>query len=142
MASFYTNEACMKNADELQTALALSKVRLFKSTFLPSVSSKAAELEAAEANYTGYTVGGAPITAWLDPLLEPAGGASITAPTVQFAVGAPPITQTDVLGGFWVEDAAGNIRLVGTFPAPVPMELEGQGFPLNIKIVEPTGQGF
>jgi len=139
MGIFYTNAACLVNAAEKQTALAASKVRLFKSTFVPTVATTLAELEADEADFTGYPAGGATITAWLDPLLDPAGGASITAPTVQFAVDPAP-SATDIVGGFWLEDAAGDVRLVGQFAAPVPMEVEGQGFPLNIKIVEPTGQ--
>jgi hypothetical protein len=139
MPIFYTNAACMVNAAEKQTALALSKCRLFKSTFVPTPATTKAELEANEADYTGYTAGGETITAWLDPLLDPAGGASITAPTIQFDV-TGPVVDTDIVGGFWVEDAGGDVRLVGQFAAPVPMEVVGQGFPLNIKIVEPTGQ--
>jgi hypothetical protein len=140
MGIFYTNAACLQNAAEKQTALALSKVRLFISTLIPSVSTVKDDLTAAEADYTGYTAGGEVITAWLDPLLDPSGGASITAPTVQFDwVGALPGTS-NLIGGFWLEDAAGNVRLVGTFAQPIPMEGPGQGFPLNIKIVEPTGQ--
>ena len=139
MGIFYTNAACMVNAAEKQAALALSKVRLFKSTFVPTVSTIKADLTGAEAAYTGYTAGGETITAWLAPLLDPAGGASITAPTVQFDV-TGPVTATDIVGGFWIEDAAGDVRLVGTFAAPIPMEVVGQGFPLNVKIVEPTGQ--
>jgi len=136
---FYPNSACLVNAAELQTALALSKVRLFNSTLVPTPATTEAELVAAEAAFTGYPAGGATITAWLDPLLDPAGGASITAPTTQFAVDTP-VVDTDVVGGFWLEDAAGDVRLIGQFAAPVPMELAGQGFPLNIKITVPTGQ--
>jgi len=139
VATFYTNAATLTMAAELQTVLALSKVRLFKSTFVPTVATTIAELEAEEVAFTGYPAGGETITAWLDPILDPAGGASITAPTVQFAVSGP-VLATDIVGGFWIEDAAGDVRLVGQFAAPVPMEVVGQGFPLNIKIVEPTGQ--
>lgn len=137
---FQTLEACLTYAAERQTALAASKVRLFKSTFVPSTSTTKAELVAAEAAFTGYPAGGAAIAAWLDPVLDPAGGASITAPTVQFDMGPAPIVATDIVGGFWLEDAAGLVRLVGTFAAPIPMEVLGQGFPLNLKIIEPTGQ--
>lgn len=139
MPSFYTNEATLTNAAEMQTALAASKVRLFKSTFVPTVSTVKADLTGAEAAFTGYPAGGETITAFLDPVLDPAGGSSITAPTVQFAV-TGPVTATDIVGGFWLEDAAGKVRLVAQFAAPVPMEVVGQGFPLNIKIGEPTGQ--
>jgi hypothetical protein len=139
MPIFQTNEACMTYAAERKTALAASKVRLFKSTFVPTVSTTKAELVAAEAAYTGYAAGGETIANFLDPLLDPSGGASITAPTVQFDV-TGPVVATDIVGGFWIEDATGDVRLVGTFAAPIPMEAVGQGFPLNVKIVEPTGQ--
>lgn len=139
MPIFRTNEACMTQAAELQTALAASKVRLFKSTFVPTVSTTKTELVANEALFTGYPAGGAAIAAWNAPLLDPAGGASITAPTVQFAV-TGPVVDTDLVGGFWVEDAAGDVRLVGQFAAPVPMEVVGQGFPLNVTDVTTTGQ--
>jgi hypothetical protein len=137
---FNPNSACLKQAGELQTVLALSKVRLFKSSLLPSVSTIKADLTAEEADYDDYPAGGETITAFLDPLLDPAGGASITAPTTQFDVTTDPPIVTNLIGGFWLEDAAGAVRVIGTFAAPIPMEVAGQGFPLNIKIVQATGQ--
>lgn len=139
MPIFRTNAACLVTAGELQTAFALSKMRLFKSTFIPTVTTTKAQLEAEEVDFTGYPAGGATITAWLAPLLDPAGGASITAPTVQFAV-TGPVTATDIVGGFWLEDASGDVRLVGSLVNPIPMESVGQGFPVNLKEVVPTGQ--
>jgi len=139
MPIFRTNEACLTTAAELQTAFAASLVRLFKSTFIPTVSTTKAELVANEVLFTGYPAGGEPITAWLDPLLDPSGGASITAPTVQFAV-TGPVVDTDLVGGFWLEDAGGDVRIVGQLANPIPMEVVGQGFPLNLKEVVPTGQ--
>lgn len=140
MATFYSNAATLQNAAEMQTVLALSKVRLFKSTFVPTVATVKADLTGNEVAFTGYPAGGAAITAFLDPVLNPAGGASISAPTVQFDVGPAPITATDIAGGFWLEDAAGLVRLIGTFAAPVPLEVLGQGFPLNLLLGFPTGQ--
>lgn len=137
---FYPNSACLKQAGELKTVLALSKVRLFLSTLVPSVSTTITELEAAEADYDGYTPGGETITAFLGALLDPAGGASITAPTVQFDWVHDTDDVTNLIGGFWLEDAAGAVRVIGTFAAPIPMEGPGQGFPLNLKLVQTTGQ--
>lgn len=138
---FYPNTACLKQIGELKTVLALSKVRLFKDSLVPSVSTVKADLEAAEADYDGYTAGGETITAFLGELLDPAGGASITAPTVQFDfVSANPTVNTNNVGGFWLEDAAGAVRVIGTFAAPIPMEFNGQGFPLNLKLNQATGQ--
>jgi hypothetical protein len=130
----------MQDATERQTALALSKVRLFKSSLVPTPSTTLAELVAAEADYDDYPAGGDTITAFLDPILNPAGGSSISAPTVQFAVTTDPPIVTNLIGGAWLEDAAGKVRLVMPFASPVPMEIAGQGFPLNVTLGFPTGQ--
>lgn len=142
MGAFYTLEATLQNATEKQTALALSKVRLFKSSLTPTPSTTKADLVAAECDYDGYTAGGEAITAFLDPLLDPAGGASITAPTVQFAWSHVATDVGNLVGGAWLEDAAGKVRLVMPFAEDVPMEGPAQGFPLNLKIGEPTGQAI
>ena len=140
MPAFESLAACIQDATERKTVLAASKVRLFKSTLIPTPSTTAADLAAAEADYTDYPVGGDAITAFLAPVLNPAGGASISAPTVQFSVTTlnPPITN--LIGGAWLEDSTGKVRLIMPFAAPVPMEIQGQGFPLNITIGFPTGQ--
>jgi len=140
MGTFYSNSATLLNAAEMQTALAASKVRLYKQGFVPTPATTEAELVAEEVAFTGYPAGGAAIALWLDPVFSPAGGAMINAPTVQFDMGPAPIVDTDIVGGFWLEDAAGDVRLIGQFAAPVPMEVLGQGFPLNIAIGFPTGQ--
>lgn len=140
MPAFETLAACIQDATERKTAWALSKVRLFKSTLIPTPATTKAELVAAEADYTDYPAGGETITAWLDPVLNPAGGASISAPTVQFDVTTDPPPVTNLIGGAWLEDAAGKVRMVMPFAAPIPMEAAGQGFPLNLTFGFPTGQ--
>lgn len=140
MPAFETLAATIQDATERQTALAMSKVRLYQSTLNPTPSTTAAELAAAEADYSDYTPGGETITAFLAPILNPAGGASISAPTVQFDVTSAAPAVGNLIGGAWLEDAAGKVRLVMPFAAPVPMEVQGQGFPLNVTIGFPTGQ--
>lgn len=139
MPQFYPNSATLIQAEEMRTALALSKVRLFNQAFVPTVSTTKTELEAAEADYTGYTAGGETITAWLPAVFAPSGGAMISSPTVQFDVSGP-VVDTDIVGGFWLEDASGDVRAIGQFAAPIPMETLGQGFPLNLSLAFPTGQ--
>lgn len=141
MPAFETIAATVQDATERQTILALSKVRLFQSSLVPTPSTTKTELVAAEADYDDYPAGGEGITAFLAPILNPAGGASISAPTVQFDVTSAAPAVTNLIGGAWLEDAAGLVRLVMPFAAPVPMEVQGQGFPLNITIGFPTGQG-
>ena len=140
MPAFETLAACIQDATERQTILALSKVRLFKSTLVPTPATVKADLTGAECDYDDYPAGGETITAFLAPLLNPSGGASISAPTVQFDVTSAAPAVTNLVGGAWLEDAGGKVRLVMPFAAPVPMEVQGQGFPLNITIGFPTGQ--
>lgn len=140
MPAFESISATLQDATERKTILAASKVRLFKSSLVPTPSTTKAQLEADECDYDDYPAGGAAITAFLAAILNPAGGASISAPTVQFSVTSNPPVVTNLVGGAWLEDAAGLVRLVMPFAAPVPMEILGQGFPLNLTIGFPTGQ--
>lgn len=139
MAIFYPNSATLVMAGEQQTALALSKCRLFQSDLVPSVSTVKADLTGAEADYDGYTAGGETITAFSNPLLDPAGGASIEA-FVQFEWAHVATDVGNLIGGFWIEDAGGDVRVIGTFPVPVPMQGAGQGIPLLVKLVQGTAQ--
>lgn len=139
MPQFFPNSAALAIAALVQTELALSKLRLFKNGFTPSVSTTRAELIAEEADFTGYPAGGSAITAFLDPILNPLGGASIDWPTEQFAP-ASPFTVGNVIGGWWIEDAGGTlVYAIGTFAAPIPMNAAGQGLPLAGSLVFPQG---
>jgi hypothetical protein len=57
---------------------------------------------------------------------------------VQFEVGATP-TTTNVIAGCYLVDAAGDLRMTVIFTSPVPMQLDGQGIPLNLVWLFPTG---
>lgn len=123
----------------LRTALAGSKLRLFKADFSPSPASLAADFIGSEANFSGYPTGGASITAWLAPLYDPAGGVSITAPTVQFAVAAATPLVANQLGGWFLLDSTGTLYQYGTFdPQPI-LAAVGDGLPIGIKIRIPVG---
>lgn len=140
MPAFETLAATIQDATERQTVFAASKVRLYKSTLIPTPSTTAADLAAAEADYTDYPAGGEAIATWLAPVLNPAGGASIAAPTLQFLVTTANPPVTNLIGGAWLEDSTGKVRLVMPFAQPVPMEIQGQGIPLNVTFGFPTGQ--
>lgn len=107
-----TNEAAMAQANEAQTGLALSFLKLFNSTLIPTGITTAAQMIAAETALVGYPVGGYPITAFSEPGLEAIGRAVLTSPLIAivYASGA-----TAVIGGGWIEDAAGNVRAVFVF---------------------------
>lgn len=138
MPTFYPNPGTILLAGTLKTLLHLSKVRLFQSTISPDVTTDEAALAAAEATFTGYTPGGELVTDFLDPLLYPLGGSSISAPTVQFQADNP-ITTTNNIGGWWLETAGGDLVAIGTFPAPIPISAPNQGIPINITLVFGNG---
>ncbi len=138
MSVFYPNSGTLEIASGVQTMLALSKLRLFKSTLSPGVTTTKAQLLAEEADFTGYPAGGETVTAFLSPGLYPLGGASISAPTEQFATTDPTIVG-NLIGGWWLENAGGDVIAIGTFPSPVPMQTPFQILPITITLVFGTG---
>lgn len=125
---FYTNEAVMQLATELDTALLASTIDLFKDSLVPGVQTTQAELAAAVADYSGYAQKA--VAALLPPYLDPAGGASTNIATVQFQHNGGAVQNS--IGGAWVEDAAGNVRLVITFDQPIPMSAATDAIPLDV----------
>jgi hypothetical protein len=133
---FVPLSGCQRDALQMQTALANSVISLFKSSLAPTPSTSKAEYEAMEADYDDY----APITmsTWHDPILAPGSGYMIGSPLVQFEVGDTDPTTPNLIGGCWVEDATGHVRLAVIFTAPVPMQVAGQGIPINLIELFPT----
>jgi len=136
---FYPNAGALENASIKQAALAGGSLRLYKDGFNPEVTTTLAELEAEECDFTGYPAGGITVAAWLNPYLSPAGGAAIESGTQMFewATGSPDVGN---LVGGWFYETAGGMLIVGTFPVATPMEGPGQAIPLNIQLIEGTGQ--
>jgi len=138
MAQIFPNAATQWLAGLVQTELEASKLRLWQDGLIsPSIATTRAQLVTAEATYTGYTATGVELDAWFNPLINPLGGSSIDSPKVQFAP-ASPYTVTNVVGGFWVEDATGILVCIGTFTEPIPMGAAGQGFPLSVSLIFPN----
>lgn len=134
----YPNVGAINIATLVQTELALSKLRLFKQGFIPGVGTTAANLIAEECDFTGYPAGGNEVTAFFDPILNPLGGASTDWPTSQFAAAAP-YTVGNMVGGWWLETAAGDLIACGTFAEAIPIGAAGQGLPLAGSLVFPNG---
>lgn len=134
----YTQQAANTKASAIKTALALSKLRLVQSSLTPNKNTTKAQLVAAEANFSGYTAGGYTLTAWSGPVNNPGSGAIITPPAVNptWTDPDPDPPVTNSIGAWWVEDAAGNVRLVGTFDQPISMAQAGDGFTWITQIVE------
>jgi hypothetical protein len=130
-SSVYTETGAMQLADSIQTLMAESKIRLFSTAVAISKTTTKAELVAAEATYDGYAA--VTVTAFLNPYLDPAGGATTQSGTKIFYYGpaaSPPVTN-NVLG-FWVETAAGVPILIVGFDSPVPMIEVGDAVPVNV----------
>jgi len=134
---FYTLQACQIQASERKTAYVDTVVHLFKSTLVPTSSTTKTELTAAEADYDDYAA--ITMAAWTGPILAPGSGYMILSPAVLFEVGVTDPVVPNVIGGFWIEDDNGVVRMVGIFADPLPMQLAGQGIPLNFVDLFPTG---
>ena len=136
---FFPNQGALEVASLVRAALAPSSLRLFKSDFTPSVSSTFDDFEANKCDFTGYPATGIVLPTWFAPVLNPAGGASIDSPTVQFATAAP-YTVSNLVGGWYVvADTNDQVIAAGTFANPIPMGAANQGFPMNVTLVFPNG---
>lgn len=134
---FFPLEGCLTTATAVRTAMASSVMHLFKSTFTPDPSSPLSEYTAAECDFDGY----APITltAWLAPILAPDTGYMINSPLVQFAWEHDTDDIGNTVGGCYIVDAGGKNRIAVIFTAPVPMQQAGQGIPISLVWLFPTG---
>lgn len=125
--SLYTNEAAVNEATVIQTNLALSKIRLFDGTLVPDVNTTLADLEAAETTLVGYPAGGYPVATFSPPIFISGGGVIIYSVTVNVVYASGP---AQVIGGYWLEDAAGDVRVVVIFDPTRSLSVVGDGFPI------------
>jgi len=118
-------------ADPSATPPTVGKVRLFSSALVPTVITTAAELVAAEVAFTGYPTGGYPITEFNPAILATGGGAVIYTQTipVAYASGAPV-----AVGGYWLEDSSGNVRLVYSYGPARNLAVAGDGWPIVVSL--------
>jgi len=125
---FYTNEAVMTLATELQTAMAASTLDLYQDSLVPGIQTTQAELAAAVATYSGYAQ--IAVATLLAPYLDPAGGASTNVATRQFQHSGG--ATSNQIGGAWMEDAGGNVRIVVAFDQPIPMSAATDAIPIDV----------
>lgn len=106
-----------------QTALANSVVKLFKEGFLPSVTSPVADFDTNECDFDDY----APVTivAWGDPSLASVPGYQLNGGLVSWACAADQVTG-NMVGGLWIENAAGALLDFVIFDPPIPMQYAAQ----------------
>ena len=137
-AIFYPLTECLANAIAMVTRYAGCKCRLFSGDFTPNFKTNILELVAHEANYDGYTPGGVAVDGVSSPVLCNSPGFLVTLTFPAFRVADNP-SATDVVGGFWIESAAGDLRIIGVFPDLIPMQTSGQGFPIITTLVASSG---
>ena len=129
---------CLEDATERQTALALSVLHLFKSTFNPDPSNVLADYTAQEADYDGYAA--ETLTAWNAPLLAPGTGYMISSPQVQFQYVDGVTHTTNTIGGCYLVDASGNLRQTIIFTSPIAFQADNQGTDVVLVILFPVNQ--
>lgn len=134
---FYPLESSLDIATARQTLLANCEVHLFTDALVVTGSVTLAQLQGAECTYDGYAA--KTIAAWFAPILASVAGYEINAPTQQFdsVPAAPPVLEN--VQGAWIETAAGDLHLCIVFDDVIPMGAAGQGFPLPLREVFPTG---
>ena len=134
---FFPVAGCKESATEMQSELANSVLHLFKSELVPDPSTPLSSYTAAEADYDGYAA--ETLAAWNDPILAPGTGYMIGSPLVQFAAADPFTGDGNTIGGCYLVDAAGKLRMSVIFTAPIPVQMPGQGIPINLVWLFPTG---
>lgn len=139
MPGLMPDAAALASATALATRLVDSLVRLFKSTYVPSRESTRAELVAAECDFSGYPATGIEVAAWTAPVNDPDGGSAIFSGLLSyvFVNEVDPLDNVNnMVGGYWIETAAGALVRVATFDEPVEMAVVGDAIPLLVKLVE------
>jgi hypothetical protein len=135
----YTNEAALAEATEVSEFLAdagaspvvVSKLRLFDDSLVPTVLTTKTDLEAAETTLTGYPVGGYTVTSMGDPLFAPGGGAIIMSNKIDVAYASGAAVA---IGGYWLEDPAGDVRTVYVYDPPRNLAEVGNGWPIIVAL--------
>lgn len=135
---FFPMEGCLASATATRTAMASSILHCFKSDFVPEPTDPLSAYTAAEADYAGYDP--ITLTAWNVPLLAPGNGYMIASPLAQFTWTAEGEDVGNIIGGVYLVDSGGKARMTIIFTEPVPMQQAGQGFPLYLVWLFPTGQ--
>jgi len=106
----------------------VGKIRLFQDSLgVPSVETTIVELEANEADYTGYPAGGFDVETMAPPMGAPGGGVVILSNEV-FAT----FTSGDAnsIGGYWLEDTAGNVITIFVYDPVRVLAAIPDGWPI------------
>lgn len=116
-------ETKMVEAVALQTALAASKLCLFKAGVIALTAITTKELmDSEECDFDGYTPGGVTIAAFGEPFADENGeSVLLVAPSKQFNYVDGVDHVSNEVGGAYLVDAGGKLRGVIEFDAPVTL---------------------
>lgn len=127
------NAASQATLTALRTLLAAtSEVHLYQDGFGIGPDSVLADLEAAEATFTGYAA--AVVAAWSSVAQDADGGYTFTA-TVFFA--ATDAVTPNSIAGAWLQLAAGTLILWFPFNIPVPVNAAGAYVNISVYVRDP-----
>lgn len=135
----YPNTGGLAVATLVQLGLADSILSLFKEDISVTKLTTKEQLEAAEADYDGYLP--ETVADWLAPYLDPEGGASTDSGEIVFYWDHDTDDVGNAIYGFWLENAAGTVMVIGKFvddqgqPLPVGMNGPGDAVPLTVRLV-------
>jgi hypothetical protein len=119
-----------------QTRNANSVLHLFKSGFLPSPTTTKAEFLAQECDFDGYSA--ATIAAWGAPVLLGTAWATY-APTQTFRWALDTDAVGNLVGGYFLVTAGGDLMDYAIFDPPVPVTGPGQAVVTTPIQVTPAG---
>jgi hypothetical protein len=127
----YPDVGAMTNLGLIKTHMVSCKCKLYTNSVVLSRNTLKTDL--TEATFDGYVA--ATIAALLAVYINPAGGAICQVPKTQFdygPAGSPPVTE--IVYGWWLEDAAGNLIIVGDFDTPIPMAEVGNSVVVDVAL--------
>lgn len=126
-APLYPNVSASHLCTLLDADLVNCKVKLFQNDYQPNPDTVKANLTVA--TFSGYA--DKTVAALLPPYYDPIGGASTQIGTLQWDHNGG--VNANTIFGWWVENAGGDLIIVGRFDTPVGMSSLGDSIPLDIK---------
>jgi len=116
-----SKDAALRDLAALTVLMTTGLAHLYKDDgFVPDSSSTLADLDAHEADYTGYTPGGEALAGPLGPYGDGVDRYGENFPTILFQPVAP-FTITNEIRGVYFEDSAGLLQECWIFENPVTM---------------------
>lgn len=124
----YPNAAALLVVNLVRTELANSVMKLYQNDYTPNEGTILADMTVA--TFSGYA--NKTVAALLPAYIEPAGGASAQVATVQWDHNGG--ATSNIIYGFSLENAGGDLILAGRFENPIPMASLGDSIPLDTKV--------